>query len=142
MNILVPDASIILKWLLPGPVEEDTDKALQIRDTFLKDECLLHVPTLWCYEVGNTLARKFPEYVGPLMETVFGLNLEEYHVRNETLKVALDLAKRFNVTLYDAAYHAVAIVNKGVLVTADRKYLSKTKSTGNVVLLQHWQPEG
>ena len=141
MNILVPDASIILKWLLPGPEEEDTDKALQIRDAFLQSKCLFHVPTLWYYEVGNTLTRRFPAYVGPLLETVLDLNMEECHVRNENLKVTLDFAKRFNVTFYDAAYHAVAVVKKGMFITADRKYFSKTKSAGNIVLLRHWVPD-
>jgi predicted nucleic acid-binding protein len=142
MKVLVPDASIILKWLLPGPEEEDSDRALQIRDAFVLGKNSLHVPSLWYFEVGNTLARKFPEYAEPLLETVMDLSMEENSIRLETLKTTLALTQRFDVTFYDASYHAVAINRGGTFITADRKYFSKAKAAGSIVLLQDWPADG
>lgn len=140
MMVVVPDASIILKWLLPGPEEADTNKALQIRDAFVQDECRLYVPSLWYYEVGNTLARKFPEFAAPLLKSVMNLNMEECGIQQNLLESTLDLVRRFNVTFYDASYHAIALQHEGVFVTADRKYFSKTEAVGSVCLLQNWAP--
>jgi predicted nucleic acid-binding protein len=138
MNILVPDASVILKWLLPAHEEEDMEKALQIRDAYIREECLLHVPTLWFYEIGNTLSRRFPEHAGPLLEAILELDLEEHQIQGHTLEITLDLIERFGVTFYDAAYHVVAINEAGTLITADRKYYSKARAAEHIVCLQDW----
>ena len=42
------------------------------------------------------------------------------------LSHALELTRRYGVTFYDAAYHAHAIVERGVFVTADARYLQRT----------------
>jgi predicted nucleic acid-binding protein len=41
------------------------------------------------------------------------------------------------VTFYDAVYHAVAILRKGVLVTADESYFRQAANKGRVVLLRN-----
>jgi len=41
------------------------------------------------------------------------------------LAQAAKLTRSFKVTFYDAAYHALAIVERGVFVTADLQYLKK-----------------
>jgi len=42
------------------------------------------------------------------------------------LSHALELTRRYEVTFYDAAYHAHAIVEQGVFITADARYLQRT----------------
>jgi predicted nucleic acid-binding protein len=46
--------------------------------------------------------------------------------------------KACRVTFYDAVYHAVALLRKGVLVTADEAYFRKAGNKGRVVLLRDW----
>ena len=54
--LVVPDASVILKWVLPSDGEPDADKALVLRNAILEEDVRALVPTLWIYEVGNTVA--------------------------------------------------------------------------------------
>ena len=58
--IVVPDASVLLEWVLPGDDERDTDAALALRDEAANNAVELVVPQLWVYEVGNTLGGGFP----------------------------------------------------------------------------------
>jgi hypothetical protein len=61
MDVFVPDASVILKWVLPPDNERFVDQALALRNSLLNGAATLAVPSLWYFEVGNTLARKYPE---------------------------------------------------------------------------------
>jgi len=53
--IVVPDASVILKWLLPSQDELDLERAIALREAIMAGDVHARVPTLWLYEVGNTL---------------------------------------------------------------------------------------
>ena len=46
--------------------------------------------------------------------------------------------KAYKVTFYDAAYHAVAILRSGTMVTADDTYVRKTFKAGSVDRLSNW----
>ena len=54
--IVIPDASVLLKWVLPGDDEQDGDAALSLRAEAVSGSVELVVPQLWLYEVGNTSA--------------------------------------------------------------------------------------
>lgn len=56
--IIVPDASVILKWVLEKEDESDYPQALQLQQAFLAQEVEIRLPTLWRYEVGNVLGLK------------------------------------------------------------------------------------
>ncbi len=45
--LVVPDASVILKWVLPSDDEPDADKALVLRDAILEEDVRALVPALW-----------------------------------------------------------------------------------------------
>ena len=49
------------------------------------------------------------------------------------------MMKKYNVTFYDAAYHAVAILKKGIFLIADESYCRKVKDMKNVVKLEDWE---
>jgi len=46
--LVVPDASVILKWVLPASEESDTDRALELREAILNESVRALVPSLWC----------------------------------------------------------------------------------------------
>ena len=54
--LVVPDASVILKWVLP-PADEAVGRALALRDAIGNDDVQALVPELWLYEIGNAVAR-------------------------------------------------------------------------------------
>ena len=107
--IVTPDASVILKWVLPGDDEHDTDVALALRDQAVAGTLDLVVPQLWIYEVGNTLARRFPDDADELLASLADFGLTEAPLDAKWRIRAVSLAVTYGVAFYDAAYHAVAL---------------------------------
>lgn len=60
--IVIPDASVILKWVLEKDDEPGYAQALKLQDAILADDVEIRVPTLWRYEVGNVLGLKNPSW--------------------------------------------------------------------------------
>ena len=142
MTLIVPDASVILKWVLSGPEEQDLAAALHLRDAAVQGEIFVKVPSLWLYEVGNTLARRFPDQAKEILEALMEFGIEESPPGKAWLNQTLSLTQQFNVTFYDAAYHALALVENGLFVTADCKYIQKAGPAGAVISLQDYTTLG
>ncbi len=136
--IVVPDVSVLLKWVLPGDEERDTGAALSLRDEAIAGAVELVVPQLWIYEVGNTLARRFPADVDNLLRTLADFRLTEARLDSGWRAQAVSLAVTYGVTFYDAAYHATALARRGVFVTADERYVRRASGAGGVALLSRW----
>ena len=113
MDLVVPDASVILKWALPSGEERDADRALVLRDAIASDAVRAIVPSLW---------------------------LQEAPVTSKWLTTVVELTSRYGASFYDAAYHAPALVNGGVFVTVDERYARVAAPHGAVVTLGEWEP--
>lgn len=136
--LIVPDASVILKWVLPSDDEPNADQALLLRDAIANDTVRALVPSLWLYEVGNTVARRFPDYAKPWLAALQKYDLYEYPLSERWLGTVLNLTRRYEITFYDAAYHAIAINESGTFVTADERYVTRVSEAGAICLLQDW----
>lgn len=136
--VVVPDASVILKWVLPPADETDLRCALALRDAFATGNVRALVPTLWIYEVGNLLARERPDEASRLLDMLIRFGLADAPRSPAWLDCVLRLTKRYGVTFCDAAYHAHAIVERGVLVTADERYVDRASAAGFVLRLSEW----
>ncbi len=135
--IVVPDASVILKWII-SQGETHTAQALNILNRSGTGSIILRVPTLWIYEVGNILTRKLEPIARQTMEELVRLEMDEVQIKANYLQRVIDITKRFPVTFYDASYHAIAIEEDGVFVTADEKYFQKAHPLGHIEMLSHW----
>jgi len=138
--LVVPDASVLLKWVLPSDDEPDVDRALLLRDAILNETVRALLPALWLYEVGNTIARRFPAQAAAWISALIRFGIAEVPTATSWLSQALALTGRHDVTFYDAAYHSVAIVHSGVLVTADSRYIERAAESGSIMPLSKWQP--
>lgn len=138
--LVVPDASVLLKWVLPPEDEPNADKALLLRSAILDDEVYALVPELWLYEVGNTVARRFPQHASAWISALMKFGLDEVPLSQPSVSRALELTGRYQVSFYDAAYHSLAIHQKGTFVTADAKYVERVKEAGSIVALGDWTP--
>lgn len=138
--LVVPDASVLLKWVLPSDDEPDTDKALRLRAAILDDAVHAILPPLWIYEVGNTVARRFPAHAQAWLSALLRFGIEEMPPSQAWLAKSLELTSRHEVSFYDAAYHALALVHNGVFVTADAKYIIRAAESGSIVTLSEWEP--
>jgi predicted nucleic acid-binding protein len=137
--VFVPDASVLLKWVLRSDDEADTRTALALKSAWLDESCDLLLPTLWVFEVGNVLGLKQPAAAPALLQALIDLGIRE-EPPHEYLSSACGLMRTHGVTFYDAAYHALAIRANGTLLTADRAYERKARRAGHVALLGDWQP--
>ncbi len=137
--IVTPDASVLLKWVLPGDDEQDTEAALALRDEAAAGTLDLVVPQLWIYEVGNTLARRFPEDADELLGSFVDFGLTEAKLDAGWRARTVSLSVRFGVAFYDAAYHAVALGLRGLFVTADERYVRRASGAGSISSLRLWR---
>ena len=138
--LVVPDASVLLKWVLPSDDEPDTDKALLLRAAIQEEAVHVLVPGLWLFEVGNTIARRFPTHASAWLSALMKFGLEEASPSQPWLATTLELTRRYEVSFYDAAYHAIALIHKGLFVTADSRYVNRVSEPGSVIALSEWQP--
>lgn len=138
--IVVPDASVILKWVLQKEKEPDFPQALRLQEVFLAEGIEIRVPTLWRYEIGNVLGLKQPRIATELMSALLAYELEEVPLRTDyALAVLEHMQDVKGVTFYDSAYHVLALRTKGMYLTADTAYVKRAKRKGHVALLADWE---
>jgi predicted nucleic acid-binding protein len=120
--LVVVDASVILKWQLND--EECVSQAISLRDDFyLRGTVRAIAPQLLAYELANGIviaARKKrinPETAGEALNNLMILGVE---LRTIEPSLLLDVAFRYNLTAYDAAYVALAGSEKCELWTGDK----------------------
>ena len=138
MRVVVPDASVILKWVLPSASEPDAAAALRVRDAVVAGKVRLEVPSLWLYEVGNILTRNFPAQALAILESLIRFGISVGDTDEPWRKQAVALMQEYRVTFYDAAYHALALIGRGTFVTADGKYVARAKRAGAISLLTEY----
>lgn len=138
--IIVPDASVILKWVLEKEDEPSHAQASRLQEALLADEVEIRMPSLWRYEVGNVLGLKKPRMAMELMGALLAYEFDEVPLRTE---YALDILKHMGdipgVTFYDSAYHVLALRTKGLYLTADSAYVRRAKRKGHIGLLNEWE---
>jgi len=133
--MIVVDASVAVKWLLPEP----GDAAAQ---ELLASEERLVAPSLIRTEVAAALARRarFREIEPHDAETAMGLWLQTLRdgviglVADEAdLVAALGLAMELSHPLQDCLYLALAERLGAPLVTADKKFVNKARASHALV---------
>lgn len=130
MQTFIPDASTLLKWVLPAANEAFLQQAAALRMTFVQGRVELLVPGLWVYEVGNTLARRHPESAGQRLDAIRKLGMREIHPDDAMIQHILELASRHKVTFYDAAWPTTpSPSNKAACLLPPMKNICKPLAT-------------
>ena len=139
MNKVI-DASVLIKFYVP---EILFDRAEALFGRAEKGEILLIAPDLIYPETGNILWKKhrLKELTAPEINEIIE-SIESIPIKIEPskplLKLAVDLAVVYNITVYDALYLAIAQIYESKLITADKKLTNALKNTsleGNVAWL-------
>jgi predicted nucleic acid-binding protein len=121
---IVVDASVVIKWQFDD--EEYIYQARLLRtDVYLKGIFKLIAPPLLIYEVSNgiivaTRMKRLAENRAQEMMRIF-LALE-VDIREADLLLIFNLALKYNLTAYDAAYLALAQTEQCDLWTGDRTF--------------------
>ncbi len=120
-----------MKVVVPDPAgEEDMQAALALRETASNGKLLLKVPSLWLYEVGNTLVRRFASHALQALELLLAFGMQESVPDSRWLAQAVALTRRYGVTFYDAAYHALALSEQGMLGNRGRSLCKQNSERG------------
>lgn len=138
MQRYVIDSSVFNKLYLD---EADRDKAQQLFIQAAADEVMLLAPDLLYLEVVNTAQRcgVSIDSVVDLLETQQYL-LDMRAVNDAERKKAIEILASGHIksgypSIYDALFHAMALCNSAVFVTADKRHYAKTKMLGSICLL-------
>lgn len=125
--LVVPDASVLLNWVLPADEEPNADKARLLRGAIAEQKVQALVPSLWLYEVAKTAARRFPSHARALTSALLKFGLQEAPPSRLWLAKTLALTRRHDVSFNGAAYHSIVVPHDGQFVTADARYVNRAK---------------
>jgi predicted nucleic acid-binding protein len=122
---VVADASVVLKWF-HAEGEEEVEAARRLLDAQRDRTMLVRILDLTAYEIGNALFRGRPRLAAErVAEVLDALPAICPAIASEPadLAHAARLAEEHGLTLYDAAYAAVARRRGAELVTLDGQLL-------------------
>lgn len=142
MFCVVVDANVVAKTFLN---ESDSQAALDLLAACLENGVPIIAPDLLKYEVAQTALRhKVPvEQVFRIFEAQISTLVDQQEPDLATWQKAEEIFSHGHVksgypSMYDSIYHAMAIVQEGVFITADKRHYEKVKSFGHIVLLEQW----
>ena len=133
---LVIDASVAVKWVFPDPVvEPHADRAVTLLERIRDGDVDVVQPSHWLFEVAAVVVRLRPSIAGPAIALLDALELRIWDDVS-ALRHAAELADQLRHHLFDTLYHAVALEQDAMLVTADVRYARKAAGLGHLSLLQ------
>jgi predicted nucleic acid-binding protein len=135
LELAVIDASVVLKWQFDD--EDYMSQAVALRDAYYVREAVrLISPQLLMYEVANGITtavrrkRLSPNIAFQTMESLTALGIE---IREIAPLQVLEVALRYNLAAYDAAYLALAEAEDCDLWTGDRAFFQAVKDQSHHV---------
>jgi predicted nucleic acid-binding protein len=131
----VLDNSVTMRWLFGDGSPSDQVYAKFVLSSIAGGNVL--VPGIWCLEVANVIARaesklglteaRSAEFVNTLHDMHIEVDSETCaHAMNDTLQ----LARRYNLSAYDAAYLELALREGSPLATLDEGLEKAIKKSG------------
>ena len=139
MAEFVLDASVALSWCFPGDPTEDTPYSRLILAKLAKDDAV--VPDIWAFELANIIfvacnrrkritQRQIDEY----LQRLRALPIRVEH-SDLWANVSLEsLARKWNLSAYDAAYLDLALRRRLPLATTDDDLRKAATAVGIHVL--------
>ena len=134
--MIVLDASVVLKWVFSE--EDGSDRADSLKSDHIAGTEVVAVPDLLFYEIANVLATKTrlsEKDCKEALSLLWHFDVERFELGLEEFLGAVSLARRYKVTLYDAAYIELAQRLKCMLITADKRLYERVKGSRIVQLL-------
>ena len=132
----VLDASVTASWAFP---DEHHPAAIRAGDLLESSLDSAVVPALWWYEVRNVLlvnerrGRIALARTAIFLEQIAQLSIRIEHDLDSGF--TLDLARSYNLTVYDASYLALAIRGHAPLATLDKALQLAAISAGISILV-------
>jgi len=136
--LYVPDASVIIKWALQ--LEDGSEKAISLAEDFIGGKIGLMIPGHCYFEILNIINLKKPQLSRQFFSQLLNMNILEQSLTLEIAHLAGDIMRKLpGMSFYDAAYHALALANDGLFITADKKYYQKAGKLGGIKFLADYE---
>ncbi len=137
---VVIDASVAVKWIIPGEPWEA--QARTLKERIASREIEAYAPPLLLYEVASVIQKSILRgalRLGDGIEALkamgrLGLNIQPTSWDN--LAEILNIATTTKLTVYDAAYLHLSKKMEAKLVTADNKLKKRGESVTVTILLE------
>ena len=138
---LVVDASVAVKWFVRDTNEEkDVTSAVDILIDIGKNNIELIQPPHWMAEVTAVLARLQPGMTDDAIDLLDAMEIPT-SAESNVYKLASHLATELNHHLFDTLYHALALHENAMLITADHRYFRKSINHGSICMLADFDIE-
>ena len=122
---IVIDASVVAKWYIN---EDWREKSILLRDDYIEGKVELIAPSIMPFEVLNAIRysrRKISiKTLEDIAESLSLYNIKLYNLIGDYAKNVSRISLKYNVSIYDASYIALAIQEKTLLYTADKKLIN------------------
>jgi predicted nucleic acid-binding protein len=126
---VVLDTSVVIKWFRQGEVL--AGQALSLRDAYLDGRVGVSVPSLLAYELANVLRYKndlTTEQVQEAVQSLFDMGLGWVLPSGAVMRRAVEMARVYETTVYDAAFAALAESLSATFVTADERLVRRLEA--------------
>lgn len=133
----VLDNSVAMRWLFADGSHADQAYAEHVLDQLATDEVTAIAPSIWPLEVANVVARA--EATDVLLEATsteflqlleaLGVSIDDDTAKH-SLGATLQLARRYHLSAYDAAYLELALRASGPLATLDGALRTAAEQSG------------
>ena len=122
---IVVDASVVVKWYLD---EKWREESIILRDDYIEGKVELIAPSIMPFEVLNAIRyskRQIPmKILEDIAESLSLYNIKLYNLIRDYAKKVSRISLEYNITIYDASYIALAIQERTLLYTADKKLIN------------------
>ena len=127
--MIIVDASVAFKWFKSDNEDYYQESTLLLKQ-HLSGASKILAPQFLFLELSNALGTKTltsKELVKKHINNLYSFNLNIYFPDQKDLINSLSMAMEYKTSVYDMLYAVIAKRNKCKLVTADRKFIEKTK---------------
>lgn len=136
LHKVVIDASVAIQWYLTD--ESDTVVATDILIDYQENRVNFIVPRLFHYEMVNSIhiairRKRIVESDGKEILKDFFLIKTTIVDSDELIKNAYQIARKHNISVYDAVYLSVAKEHAVALYTADRRFYNAIEDKERLV---------
>ena len=128
MNLIVPDASVAVKWCLPV-AETLVDAAVDLLNRHHERHITFLVPDLFWTEFGNVMCKAIRQgrctrqLALDAIRTMRSWALPTVPSTN-LLELAFEISQQYQRSFYDSVYLALAISQHATLITADERLVN------------------
>ncbi|MEX0568571.1 MAG: type II toxin-antitoxin system VapC family toxin [Candidatus Njordarchaeota archaeon] len=136
----VIDTSVVVKWFIP---EDYSDIALMLLEKYKNREIILYAPDSMKIEFANVIRKYYVRgaiseaIMSEIMNAMKKIPIGFIALDWNTIIEATKLAIKYNLTVYDAYYLAIAKKSKIQIITADEKFYNAVYGKEGILLLKN-----